>query len=185
VLAGQAQPGPRTEARDAQRQALAVHLAALGVIAEQRPLLFRPEAFAPLAPRAGAARPAVEAIGAALQAAQAANPDPVARANSAGAAAAIEDLRLRPFLLATDAPVQVVVAALAEGATDPSERAVLARIGEGHALLGARARSVVRLGQRETSREIRDAEEALLRAAARLPAGEAVAARAVAAAVQP
>jgi hypothetical protein len=188
VLAGQAAPADDRDAPRALRETLAIYLFALGVVAREEALVFRASAYDALNPRAAAAGPAaaraVEAIGAALRMAHAANPDPQARAYSAGQSRVVEDLRLRPMIRAADPPVQAIIAMLAEAA-DPAERAVLARIGEGHALLAARARGVVRLGQRETAREIRAAEEALLRAGARLPAGAASAAAAVAATVQP
>jgi hypothetical protein len=189
VLAGQAAPADDRDGEGALREALAIYLQALGVVAREEVLTFRETPYAAVATRAASAGPAagraVEEIGAVLRRARAGNLDPEARANSAGQARVIEDLRLRPMIRAADPPLQAVVALLAEGAAEPAERAVLARIGEGHALLAARARGVVRLGQRETAREIRVAEEALLRAGARLPADQASAAAAVAATVQP
>jgi hypothetical protein len=178
-LAGQAAAQP-----DAARDALAVYLYALGVVAREDVLTFREAPYAALAARAGT--PAVDALGVVLRRARDANPDLEVRAYSAGRAEAVEDLRLRPMLQAADPPVQALVALLSAGSADPAERAVLARIGEGHALLAARAGSVVALGQRGTAREIRAAEEALLRAGARLPARDATAAAAIiAATVQP
>jgi hypothetical protein len=180
-LAGQAVAEP--EATRAGREALAVYLYALGVVAAEDVLTFRDAPYAALAARA--ATPAVGELGAVLRRARDANPDLEARANSAGRSDVIEDLRLRPMLQAADPPVQALVALLSAGSADPAERAVLARIGEGHALLAARAGSLVALGQRGTAREIRAAEEALLRAGARLPARDAAAAAAIAATVQP
>lgn len=177
-LAGQAAAEPH-----AARDALAVYLYALGVVAAQDVLTFRDAPYAALAARAGT--PAVDALGAVLRRARDANPDLEARAHSAGRSEVVEDLRLRPMLQAADPPVQALVVLLSAGSGDPAERAVLARIGEGHALLAQRAGSLVALGQRGTAREIRAAEEALLRAGARLPARDAGAAAAIAATVQP
>jgi hypothetical protein len=184
LLVGQA--APADDAQRALREGVAVYLAALGTVSRQEVLTFRETAFAGLPPRAGTAPgTALAELGTVLRRARDDNPDPEARAYSAGQARVVEDLRLHPMIRAADPPLQVAIAALAAGTTDPAERAVLARIAEGHALIAARARGPVRLGQRETGREIRDAEEALLRAGARLPAREAIAAAAVAATVQP
>lgn len=189
VLAGQATQPVDPDGRQAALQALAVYLYALGVVAEERVLTFRETPFAALAPRAAAtslgAGDAVAGLGAVLRTAREANPDPEARANSAGQPRVIENLRLRPMILAADPHVQRLVAMLAGADTAAPERRALASIGEGHALLAARARSVVRLGQRATAIEIRAAEEALLRAGARLPPGAAGAAGVIAATVQP
>ncbi len=177
-LAGQAVVEP-----DGARDALAVYLYALGVVAAEDVLTFREAPYAALAARAGT--PAVGELGAVLRRARDANPDLEARAYSAGRSEVVEDLRLRPMLQAADPPVQALVALLSAGSADPAERAVLARIGQGHALLATRAGSLVALGQRGTAREIRAAEEALLRAGARLPARDAAAAAIIAATVQP
>lgn len=202
VVVGQVAPGPAAAPAagagsnpgdgigDAMRAALAVYLFALAVVAEERILTFREDAYAAILarPAAGdaAASEAVSRLGLALRAARDANPDPVAQAHSAGSPTVIEDLRLRPLLLAAEAPVQRLIAMLsARAGEDTASRAVLARIGEGHALLASRARSPVRLGQRETEREIRASEDALLRAARDLSGTPNLAAAAVAATVQP
>ncbi|MBR0683305.1 hypothetical protein GXW74_22660 [Roseomonas eburnea] len=177
----------------AQQQALAVYLYALGVLAEEeQPLTFREEPYAALAPRAAAADPAaaraVAEIGAILRAAREANLPPGARANSAGQATVVEDHRLRSVIRAADTPVQALVAALAAGiaAAPPAgaERRpgadreaylrVLAAIGEGHAMLKARARHIT---QEDLARELRAEEDRLIRAAYRLPADPAIGAR--------
>lgn len=204
-------PAPEDEAaparRDglaAQQEALAIYLYALGVLAEEeQPLTFREDAYAALAMRAAAADAAaaraVGEIGAILRAARDANLPPGARANSAGQATVVEDLRLRGVIHAADAPVQTLVAALSAGiaATGGGEARqvedreaylrVLAAIGEGHAMLKARARHIT---QEEVARELRAQEDRLRRAAIRLPADPVIAARrpvggVVAAVVQP
>lgn len=164
-----AAPDPvRREGLLAQQEALAIYLYALSVLAtEESTLTFRAEPFAPLAPRAAAADPAagpaVAEIGRLLAAARAANLPPRARANSAGSATVVEDLRLRPMIRAADAPVQVLVGTLSRGATGPEAdtyRQVLAAIGQGHAMLKAQAGDI---RQRETARDIMAQEDRLRR----------------------
>lgn len=176
ILADHPAAAPDAASRDgllAQQEALAVYLYALSVLATEDSILtFRADAFAPLVRRAAAADPAagpaVAEIGRLLAAAQAANPAPGARARSAGSATVIEDLRLRPLIRAADAPVQVLVGTLSRataGLTGPEEqtyRQVLAAIGEGHAMLTARAADI---RQREVAREIQAQEDRLRRLA--------------------
>lgn len=165
---------PAPASRDgllAQQEALAVYLYALSVLATEESILtFRAEAFAPLAPRATAVDPvagqAVAEIGRLLAAARAANLEPGERGRSAGSQKVIEDLRLRPLIRAADPPVQVLVGSLSgaaagmAGPNDETYRQVLAAIGEGHALLKARATDI---RQREVAREILAQEDRLRR----------------------
>jgi hypothetical protein len=174
----------------AMQASLSIYLYALGVVAAEGILTFREDAYVSLPPRAATTDPtagrAVAELGAVLRAAHQANPEPNARAYSAGKATFVEDLRLRPMIREADPAVQVLVSTLAADAPpEGAYRTVLAHIGAGHALLALRARSLVKLDQRETEREIREAEDDLLRAAARLGAGQARTAAAVAATVQP
>ncbi len=155
----------------AQQEALAIYLYALSVLAtEESTLTFRAGAFAPLVPRAAAADPAagpaVAEIGRLLAAARAANLPPGARARSAGSQTVVEDLRLRPLIRAADAPVQVLVGTLARGteglsgAEQDAYRQVLVAIGEGHAMLKARASDI---HQRGVARDILAQEDRLRR----------------------
>ncbi len=176
VLADQpsAAQAPVPDERDgllAQQEALAIYLYALSVLAqEESTLTFRAEAFAPLVPRAAsadpAAGPAVAEIGRLLDAARAGNLAPGARASSAGSSTVIEDLRLRPLIRAADPPAQVLVGTLsratvgAPGSDQDTYRQLLAAIGEGHALLKARASNI---RQREVEREIHAQEDRLRR----------------------
>ena len=155
----------------AQQEALAVYLYALSVLATEESILtFRADAFAPLVPRAAAADPAAGAavaeIGRLLAAARAANPQPGARARSAGSPTVIEDLRLRPLIRAADPPVQVLVASLSRGTAGmagpdaETYRQLLTAIGEGHAVLNTRATDI---RQREVAREIMAQEDRLRR----------------------
>jgi hypothetical protein len=155
----------------AQQEALAIYLYALSVLAQEESMLtFRSEAYAPLVPRATAADPtagaAVAQIGRLLAAARAGNLEPGARARSAGSPMVIEDLRLRPLIRAADPPVQVLVGTLSRGmaglpgSEQDTYRQLLAAIGEGHALLKARASNI---RQREVEREIHAQEDRLRR----------------------
>ncbi|BDG72847.1 hypothetical protein [Roseomonas fluvialis] len=191
--------GPAQDGLLAQQQALAAWLYALGVLAgEEQPLTFRAARFAPLAARAAAdptAAEAVAALGAVLERAQAGNIPPAARAYSAGQAQVVEDLRLRPAIRAANGPVQVLAAslgaAMAAGEAPAQDRTtyrrVLDRVAEGHAMIDARTRHITQVA---VAREIRDAEDTLLRLQRLLPPDPVVAARppgggAVAALVQP
>lgn len=195
-------PDTRRDGLLAQQEALAVYLYALGVLAvEETPLTFRDDAYTQLAARAGAADPAagraIAEIGVLLRAARDANLSPDARAYSAGAARRVQDTRLRPFVAAADPPVQALIAALSAGlaalppGAAPGDRqaylAILAAIGEGHAMLARRVRHIT---QQEVARELRAQEDRMRRLAILLPPDAAMAAReagsgAVAAVVQP
>ncbi|NOG69876.1 hypothetical protein [Roseicella sp. DB1501] len=154
--------------QDAMQDALAIYLYALGLVADGAPLPFRAAAFAPLpAAAGGSAGQAVAELGAVLQ-------------------AAADEQRLRPMIRAADAPVQALVATLlARRREGEAYRLVLLRIGEGHALLAAAARGPLRRRPRETARAIREAEDALRRAAAALPPARPGNGAIIAATVQP
>lgn len=183
----------------AQQGAVAAYLYAVSVLADPEQLLtFREEAFAPLVARAGAADPAAGAavaeIGARLRAARSGNLPPGARANSAGQPL-VEDLRFEALVRAGDAPLQVLLAGLggpfagAPAGADGRQAygRLLGAVAEDHAWLAARP---LRMRQRATARDMRDAESRLLRLLRALPPDPAVAVRGpaggpVAAIVQP
>jgi hypothetical protein len=186
------QPGSDPVA--AQRQALAFHLQALGVLAEGAPLRFPDAAWPGLAARAGAADPeaaaAVASLGAVLAAARDANPLPPDQVYSAGADLVPPDDRLRRTLRAGDAPVQALVAAIGRGLGDPAaddtaqaaERRSLAAIAATHATLAGRGRHVTQYSQ---GRDLRFAEDALRSAALLRPPAAPGATTLAAASVRP
>jgi len=163
------------EARLAVQAALVAYLQALEVLGEpERPLVFRAEAYAPLVGRAGGGRPAaaVARIGMLLSAARAANLAPDARAMSAHPAPLVDDQRLWRLLPEADPPVQVLVEALSaplRAAADPAHAgylALLTAIGEDHAMLASRA---LHTRQEALARDLRAAEDRLIRRARLLP----------------
>lgn len=178
--------------RLAAQEALAVYLHALSILGEpERPLPFRAEAYARLVARAGTdpSAAAISRLGTLLEAARAANLPPDARAMSAAPAPLVEDNRLWRLLPAADGAVRDLAGALsaplraAPGPARVAYAAVLAAIAEDHAMLAARA---LHTRQEALARDLRAAEDRLVRrsrllppdplAAARGPAGGAIAA---------
>lgn len=176
----------------AQQQAVAIYLYALSVLGEEeQPLRFRAARFAPIAAAAGSPgsppADAAAAIGRALAGASAANLRPGARADSAHPAPLVEDNRLPPFVRAGEAPLRVLLDALAAPLPPGPYRASLAAIAEDHAMIAA---SAAHLSQRALARSLQAAEDRLRRNARLLPPDPQVLARgpgegAVAATVQP
>lgn len=154
-----ATPDEATPQREA-RGALAAYFYGLGVLWDGAPLNFQPAAFAP-----GATEPAILALAGALSVASADTPPRWATNEVTSPRPTYEDRRLARLIRTADAPVQQLLLQLKTGAA-PGEAAVLTRIGEGHAMLLARAD---RISQRETERDILQQMDALARAMRRLP----------------
>lgn len=155
------------------QQALAAYLRALSVLGEpERPLPDGDDAFAAPAARAGALAEPVARIGALLEAARLANLPPDARAMSAAPALLVEDHRLWRLLPAADGPLRQVIEGLSaprRAASDPLPRAyaaLLDAVAQDHAMLAARA---LHVRQEELARDLRAAEDRLVRRARLLP----------------
>lgn len=150
-------------------EALSIYYFALGVLAEGGVLSFREEAYADLVARAAADLDSVAAmaeVGGLL--ARAGNEGPPQGLPSAlhGVAPPRVDRRMEELARDAAEPVRRLLAVLARGA-NPEAQQVLARVGEGHAMI---VRLAGRWRQQESLRVVRAMEAELRLAAEMLPA---------------
>jgi len=175
---------PEAPAMRAAQRVAAQYLFGLGIVANRDGMLeFDPSGLAGQAQTITAADPAAGAaaarLGALLIAARDGNPKPPPQAIGPNFASPPDDTRLETMVRQGDAPLQALLGAIGNGlavapplpagprlAAREGYREVLARIGEGHALLLQRVRH---LDQQETRRMMRVQEEQLMRTVARLP----------------
>ncbi len=132
----------------------------------EQPLRFHPDRFATISAAAGPPgsppAEAAAAIGRALAVAYVANLRPGARTDSAYPAPLGEDNRLPAFVRTGDAPLRVLIEALAAALQPGAYRNSLTAIAEDHALIVA---SAAHITQRDLARSLQAAEDRMRHAA--------------------